>query len=63
MKPRREIFLPLMKSTFSLCRHYILHDAMSVQDILHDYPALKEACAVRLSLFLNKYYDVNMFID
>lgn len=38
-KPRKDIFLPLMKSTFSLRRHYILHDALSVKDILKDYPA------------------------
>lgn len=45
-RPRRELFLPLMKSTFVLRRQYILHYAGSVRDILQDYPALKEACAV-----------------
>ena len=45
-KPRRDVFLPLMNSTFSLRRHYILHDALSVQDILTDYPALKQADTV-----------------
>ena len=33
-KPRRSVFLPLMKTTFTLRRHYILHDASSVQDII-----------------------------
>lgn len=45
-KPRREIFLPLMKTTFSLRRHYVLHDASSVTDILSHYTALKECSAV-----------------
>ncbi len=45
-KPRRDIFLPLMKSTFSLRRHFILHDALSVQDILREYPTLKQTIAV-----------------
>lgn len=45
-KPRKDIFLPLMKITFSLRRHYILHDALSVCDILQDYPALKLTDAV-----------------
>ena len=40
-KPRKDIFLPLMKSTFSLRRHYVLHDAQSVVEILQEYPALK----------------------
>ena len=40
-KPRKDIFLPLMKSTFSLRRHYVVNDALSVKDILKDYPALK----------------------
>ena len=45
-KPRRDVFLPLMKTTFSLRRHFILHDAASVQSILQDYPALKRASDV-----------------
>ena len=45
-KPRRDAFLPLVKTTFALRHHYILHDAESVNDILQDYAALKEASAV-----------------
>ncbi len=45
-KPRRDVFLPLMKATFGLRRHYILHDAASVKNILQEYPALKRASAV-----------------
>lgn len=45
-RPRKDVFLPLMKSTFTLRRHYILHDASSVHDIVQNYPILKEACAV-----------------
>lgn len=48
-KPRRDTFLPLMKSTFTMRRHYILHSAVSVQHILREYPALKEPVAVRYS--------------
>ncbi len=48
-KPRRDIFLPLMKTTFSLRRHYVMHDALSVQDILREYPAMKQANAVCVS--------------
>ena len=36
-KPRRQVFLPLMKTTFDLRRHYIIHHATSVQSILSDY--------------------------
>ena len=45
-KPRRQVFLPLMKTTFALRRHYILHDATTVLNILSDYPALKNSSAV-----------------
>ena len=45
-KPRREVFLPLMKSTFRARRQYILNDAVSVQDIWSNYPALKDFSAV-----------------
>ena len=45
-KPRREVFLPLMRKTFVMRRHYILHNAASVRHIIRDYPALKEASAV-----------------
>ena len=47
-KPRRDVFLPLMKTTFTIRRHFIMHDAASVHDILCDYPALKEASAVSI---------------
>lgn len=45
-KPRRDIFLTLMKNTFAMRRHYILNCAVSVQSILQEYPALKEPAAV-----------------
>lgn len=45
-KPRRQVFLPLMITTFAARRHFILHDATSVHDILKDYPALKMSSAV-----------------
>ena len=51
-KPRKDIFLPLMKTTFSLRRHYIMHDALSVQDILREYPAMKQVNAVRTACCL-----------
>ena len=49
-KPRKEIYLPLMKRTFPFRRHFILHNASSVRLILRDYPALKESSAVSASL-------------
>lgn len=45
-KPRKDVFLPLMKKTFGMRRHYILHTAASVQHIIRDYPGLKEANGV-----------------
>ena len=45
-KPRRDIFLPLMKNIFGIRRHYILHSAVSVKHIIQEYPALKEPIAV-----------------
>jgi hypothetical protein len=45
-RPRKDIFLPLMKRSFPMRRHFILHNASSVQGILRGYPALKEASAV-----------------
>ena len=45
-KPRRDTFLPFMKSTFAMRRHYIQHSAVSVQHIIRDYAALKEPIAV-----------------
>ena len=45
-KPRRDVFLPLMKSTFMTRRHYVLHVAASVEEILNKYPALKDVSAV-----------------
>lgn len=47
-KPRRDIFLPLMKSTFFMRRDFILRNATSVSAILQDYPVLKEASAVSI---------------
>ncbi len=52
--PRRDIFLPLMKKTFTVRRQYILHEASSVRAIIDDYPALKEPSAVGLtSIYLH----------
>jgi len=51
--PRRDVFLPLLKTTFGLRRHYILHEATSVHDIIYDYPALKDASAVSKALALD----------
>lgn len=45
-KPKSDVFLPLMRSTFVMRRQYILHSAVSVQHILQEYPALKEPVAV-----------------
>lgn len=47
-RPRRDIFLPLMKNTFAMRRHYILHSASSVKHILQEYPALKQPIVVSI---------------
>lgn len=47
-KPRRDVFLPLVKCTFILRRDHILHTAASVQHILRDHPELKQPSAVSL---------------
>lgn len=46
-RPRKDIYLPLMRTTFPLRRHYIMHHASSVGDILQEYPALMESKVVR----------------
>lgn len=46
MRPRKEVYLALMRKTFALRRYFILHNATSVQAILRDYPGLKAASAV-----------------
>lgn len=51
-RPRRDIFLPLMKKTFIMRRHFIIHNASSVHDILRDYPALKEPSAIEQEMEL-----------
>ena len=40
-KPRKEVLLPLTKSTFPARRSYILHEAGSVNDTMQKYPALR----------------------
>ena len=47
-KPRRDVFIPLMKTTFAIRRHFIMHDAASVHDFLRDYPSLKEASSLSI---------------
>ena len=47
-RPRRDVYLPLMWTTFIARRHYILHNAASVKAILLDYPALKELITVSI---------------
>ena len=51
-RPRKDVFLPLMKATFSLRHHYILRDAISVSDILKEYPTLKYPIVVSSDYFL-----------
>lgn len=46
-KPRKDVYLPLMKSSFIVRRQNILHTSVSARHIISDYPALKEATAVR----------------
>lgn len=61
--PRKEVFLPLLKTTFAMRRHYILHEAMSVRDILHDCPALKDASAVYRTLSFCTFYSLLLLSD
>lgn len=51
-KPRKDVFFPLMKSTFTVRRHYILHDAKSVEDILEEYPALRFVTVVSVAKYI-----------
>lgn len=46
-KPRDSILLPLMKSTYPSRRMFILNDAISTKNILHEYPALQHQAVVR----------------
>ena len=46
-KPRKDILLPLMKSTFGVRREYILNSDDSVFAKLVKYPALKTPSLVR----------------
>ena len=45
-RPRKEIYLPLMKQTFIHRREFILTSARSVTEIIQAYPALKLSPAV-----------------
>ena len=45
-KPKDSILVPLMKSTFSSRRPYILDEAISVVQILEKYPALNRPVIV-----------------
>ena len=40
-QPRRDVLLPLMKFLFPSRRNFILHSAISVENILLKFPALK----------------------
>lgn len=62
-KPQRDKFLPLMKSTFVMRRHYILHSAVSVKHILDDYPALKEPVVVCYIVLYLHFPFSNFFVD
>ena len=46
-KPRDHLLLPLMKSTFSVRRDWIVDGAESVASILKQYPALSRLAVVR----------------
>ena len=45
-KPRKDVYLPLMKRTFLQRREFVLTGARSVAEILQAYPALKLSPAV-----------------
>ena len=46
LKPRSNVYIPLMKATFMSRRQFILTQAVSVVQILETYPALKQTCTV-----------------
>ena len=46
VKPRSNVYIPLMKATFMSRRQFILTQATSVVQILDTYPALKQTCTV-----------------
>ena len=46
LKPRSNVYIPLMKATFMSRRQLILTKAVSVVHILETYPALKQTCTV-----------------
>ena len=52
-KPRSDIFIPLMKSTFMARRQFILTEARSVVQILDIYPALNQVSAVSMCFVLH----------
>ena len=45
-KPRKEVYLPLMKATFMPRRQWILTDVKYVMEVTSKYPALREAHVV-----------------
>ena len=45
-KPRDNLLLPLMKSTYPDCRIFIQNDATPVTEILDSYPALRRPAIV-----------------
>ena len=47
-KPRDQLLLPLMKSTFTIRRDYVQNEANSVKDILEKYPALNRPAVVNI---------------
>ena len=56
-KPRDSILLPLMRSTYSSRRMFILNDATSAKHILDEYPALQRQAVVSESVSC-MYVDV-----
>ena len=46
LKPRSNVYIPLMKATFMSRRQFILTQAVSGVQILETYPALKQTCTV-----------------
>ena len=55
-KPRKDVYLPLMKRTFLQRREFVLTGARSVAEILQAYPALKLSPAVCYTVMCNCQY-------
>ena len=59
-KPRSSTVIPLMKSTFSTRRQYILSDGeeISVRQILKKWPALRLSCVVSFVSYVLTCHNV-----